>query len=1072
MILPERLGSPRERDRYRTEIEAVARLEHPNIIPLHEVGEFDGKPYFTMKLVEAGSLASRRDDYILPEIDRTGRVRSGTTWSSQLLRGRQQRIARLIAKVARGVHYAHQRGLLHRDLKPANILLDGEEPLVTDFGIAKRLDTASHVTTTGALIGTPAYMSPEQAEGRSDISTAADVFSIGAICYELLTGRPPFLGDSPMQTLGNLLMTEATPASQRNKAVDRDLEAICQKCLHRDAARRYGTASELAEDLDRWLEGEPITARRVTVAERLFKWARRRPATAAGVGFGALAVLGVGATLAIMLPLVQASYDAERVARQQAEDRQRKVQIAFEDARRARDEAQTAAHNEQAARLREQERFNQLADVAVTYIDGYDAIAKLPGATRARIEFVTRAMDLLNALATSNESRASPDFIFRLSRAQLKAAEIRADLMDHTAARTLTQNAIQQLEQLNDVIRRTDPEGLKSLLISSTSHLTTAYVRLAQQARRNEDWQLYRKALQGQQDTADQLQQLAPDSYVARSNVAYALRYRAARRDLAIPARIETLNEALDIAQELRVHTDELHHTRRLTADLHESLADVHDIANNVPQALEQLIKAAAELDAMQAEDLYNVNLQIARTQLYSKIVSYARILEHAEIRADYAARMLATAQAFTGQNRELIGLQLGLQLARRQVAGAIRTDEPWHAIELLEQAARGYAEFNALPARNEESVFGEVISTADLSVLFADHGTPEQARRRATRAIDLCRDAEAQFGSVPRFLCVEAEMHRLLAELLLREGQLAPAGPHADSAMQICRSVLAIAAPQNLNYNCRVAETAGQLGRVYQAIGQFPQALEAVRFARDAITPLLGGEERIFAAGSHLRALLDEPRLLEMLGDRQAMMSAAMAARPFADLYLADLPGRQRITQFALLIHLDRAHACSLLALTTPRATPERIELLEEALAAHERVNEVLASLRPEQIPQDPGLQQDERFVERAENEQIIRASLSALRSGKTCEIVVVIKIILPGGQAQALNLQAGDIVREYAGQPVDSLDSFRRIHGAREPADGPAAMVLQHGQERLQLEIKPGRIGIAPAMLARPVE
>ena len=246
--------------RFRREAEAAASLDHPCIVPIYEVDERDGSCYFSMKFVEGGQLdeVTRREPMPI------------------------RRAVELIAKVARTVHYAHEHGILHRDIKPGNILLDAKgEPHLTDFGLARLVESESSVTHTLDILGTPSYMAPEQAVGNNTaVSHATDVYGIGAVLYQLLTGHPPFAGGATYETIRLLLDTEPRQPRLLNPKIDRDLSTICLKCLEKDPKRRYSSALALAEDLERWLKHEPILARHTGIIGRSRKWVRRNPSSA------------------------------------------------------------------------------------------------------------------------------------------------------------------------------------------------------------------------------------------------------------------------------------------------------------------------------------------------------------------------------------------------------------------------------------------------------------------------------------------------------------------------------------------------------------------------------------------------------------------------------------------------------------------------------------------------------------------------------------------------------------------------------------------------------------------------
>jgi WD40 repeat protein/serine/threonine protein kinase len=267
------LASPQVIRRFHTEAEAAAKLDHPHIVPIYEIGQHEEHHYFTMKLLTGGSLADALSE------QRGARLKFR---SPARTREDQRAVAQFMKEVAQAVQYAHERGVLHRDLKPGNILLDGEgEPHVTDFSLAKLLEHDSGLTLTEAVLGSPGYMAPEQASGKSrEVTTAADIYSLGVVLFELLTGQLPFHGETSVETMRAIVEQEPPRPRSMNPMVDPDLETICLKCLEKEPGRRYGTAKALEEDLDRYVRDQPIQARPVKPAERAWRWCRRNPVVA------------------------------------------------------------------------------------------------------------------------------------------------------------------------------------------------------------------------------------------------------------------------------------------------------------------------------------------------------------------------------------------------------------------------------------------------------------------------------------------------------------------------------------------------------------------------------------------------------------------------------------------------------------------------------------------------------------------------------------------------------------------------------------------------------------------------
>lgn len=424
MILAGPHAGPAERDRFRREAEAVAQLQNPHIVQIFEIGEASGHLYLALEFVEGGSLAQNL---------------AGIPWNAR-------DAAELIELLARAVHYAHSQGVVHRDLKPGNVLLasGGRElppsdsqsspqhsgslhpplarfPKITDFGLAKRLSDSANPdgTKTGAVMGTPSYIAPEQASGKTrEVGPAADVYSLGAILYELLTGRPPFLGESPLDTVLQVMHDDPVPPKRLQPTVPRDLETICLKCLEKSPAKRYVTAQSLADDLRRFLSGEPIKARPLSAWGRGVKWATRHPSLAVLGVVTAVATLALVGVLSVAYARVrdavaqkQQEAEAARLAREmEAKERERAEALA-RDNELKRDAV--ARQNEQLQREADRTRRAafalQLAQIAaMCERDPKRALALLEDETRCPLELRDFTWAYLRRLC-HREDRLYPD---------------------------------------------------------------------------------------------------------------------------------------------------------------------------------------------------------------------------------------------------------------------------------------------------------------------------------------------------------------------------------------------------------------------------------------------------------------------------------------------------------------------------------------------------------------------------------------------------------------------------------------------------------------------------------------
>jgi tetratricopeptide (TPR) repeat protein len=469
MILAGAHAGRAELARFRTGAEAVARLQHPNVVQIHEVGEHEGHPYFSLEFCPGGSLDRKLQGTPLPP----------------------RQAAELVEALATAMHAAHAKGIIHRDLKPANVLLaeDGT-PKITDFGLAKKLDEAGQ-TASGAVLGTPAYMAPEQATGESKaVGPATDVWALGAILYECLTGRPPFKAATALDTLFQVVTKEPVLVRQLQPKVPCDLETVCHKCLRKDPPKRYASAQGLADDIRRFLRGEPIRARPVPVWERAWKWVRRRPAAAA--------LLAVTVLAAAALVLGGLAYHARlRAERDEAERARRRA---------ADSEAQAHREKEQA-----EANFGLARDMVGAYARALSADEHAP-AEQIRQQFLESTVDFYERLVRQRGD--DPALRAGQARAYLGLARI-VNQRGKRESRSL--DLYHQARDLFNAVLRQDAKNVEYLqdLALADYYLGRAYRNLGQPAQAEELLSAARdtqqKLLDGNPSSGDYRRRLADD---------------------------------------------------------------------------------------------------------------------------------------------------------------------------------------------------------------------------------------------------------------------------------------------------------------------------------------------------------------------------------------------------------------------------------------------------------------------------------------------------------------------------------------------------------------------------------
>jgi eukaryotic-like serine/threonine-protein kinase len=504
MILAGAHSSPTDLARFVAEAEAIAALTHPNIVAIYKIGRHNDLPYFTLEFCPGGSLADKVKDAPLPP-----RAAVDT-----------------VEKLARGIAYAHSKGVVHRDLKPQNVLLaENGVPRITDFGLAKRLAdsehrASDHLTSTGAIMGTPSYMAPEQAAGNKDIGRQADVYALGAILYRLLSGRPPFQAATALETIRQVSNEEPVSLRALNKRLPKDLETICHKCLQKDPTRRYASADDLADDLRRYLNGEPIRARPAGSAERAVKWVKRNPALTA---FMAALLLGIAGTAIGLVRAEQARSAEKRRAESESTAKDAAIK-AQELAEGRRTEAELARDQARKRYLIALDAFNQMV------FPIQDKLKSRPDTQDLRKELLDNARAGLRTLLQEAEKQGNADQT--LVWAYLRMGDVELLLGNAQAAEKQYRTAHESAKKLADSDLQSS-QAQRDFAISCEK-LGDVELQLGQT---KDAFDLYRQ----QHEINDRLAQASPNDAVAQHNLGVSF---SRLGDIAL--RLGKANDALD----------------------------------------------------------------------------------------------------------------------------------------------------------------------------------------------------------------------------------------------------------------------------------------------------------------------------------------------------------------------------------------------------------------------------------------------------------------------------------------------------------------------------------------------
>jgi serine/threonine-protein kinase len=780
MIRSGQLAGPEERLRFLAEAEAIAAVRHPGIVQVHDFGTHDGLPYFSLEFCPGGTLADKLAGPPLPPREAAG----------------------VVEQVACAVQAAHERGIVHRDLKPGNVLLDRDgSPRVTDFGLAKRVQAVG-LTATGAVMGTPSYMAPEQVAGKTkETGPAADVYALGAILYECLTGRPPFNAAGVHETLLQVLSDEPVPPRRLNAQVPHDLETICLKCLQKEPARRYSSAAELAGELGRWQRGEPIRARPAGRVERALKWARRRPAAAALVGVSVLALVGLIALSSVALWQWQAAVaalDSERTALTQAEDN-------LKLARQAVDGTFNVARDDPLFQQPRMEKAKKLLlEKALPFYKSFrerqhdDRNLRWEEATQwSRVGYIE---ELLGRTAQAHHAYQQAHTLFaQLARAHPDVPDYRNSLAsthnslgDQLERLGRRQEALAQYQQARDLLRKlvqTHPR-----VPEYQKHLATAHTNLGLLLSALGNTEEALREHEQARDLRGQLVETHPNEYLYRDDLASTCTYLGnllSERGRSAEA-LKQHRRALSLRRALlKAHPDE--------PDYQNNLARTHLNLGRLLSALGQRALALAELQ--QARDLRR-----------------ALVKTHPD-RPQYQ-KGLATTHTNLGD--------LLRNLGKRDAA----LKEHQQARDLLVALVKAH------PERPE---YQDALASAciNLGIVLNDLNRRPEARQAYQQAALLSARLVKDHPEVPDYQHTLVRAHNNLANLLSTLGKHPEAQKEHEQARDLQRKLVK-AHPELPDYQHTLAGIHINLGLVLAQQGKQTQALAEYQQARDLLRKLV----------------------------------------------------------------------------------------------------------------------------------------------------------------------------------------------------------------------------------------